>query len=288
MPSNVVTSTYLVGRSAAQQTLPALCTTADQGRTPYRPDGVMAIYNDAASNYSGGLWNATNDQTQYNNAILDGEALERPATMELLYPGMPPTGHGNVNTGFGLRTTGSAYTAPRFLLTAQNATSNPNKGNWTDPTAVDTPTQKPSFDLCFRSDYGQGPLATPLFPGSPVASFHDIRLRAGHNDANPFVHDELIRHLWTDMGQVGSLGFLTSLYVDGVYKGYYDLCEHLREDFFQQAYNSTKNCDVRQVDQIASGDGIAFQDMLTFIRNNPQSTLANYQAMQAQLDMTNF
>ena len=286
-PSATVTTTYLVNQSAALQTLPALCINADQGRTLYRPDGVMAIYNNLSGNYSGGLWTANGDPTQYNNGNVDGECLERPASVELYYPGTPPTGYGSVKTDFGLRITGSAYTAPRFLLTSQNNVP-PNGGTWTDPTSGDTSTQKPSFDLYFRSDYGTSPLATPLFPGSPVNSFHDIRLRAGHNDANPFVHDELIRRLFVDMGQVGSLGFITSLYVDGVYKGYFDLCEHLREDFFQQSYNSTKNWDVRQVTQIVSGDGIAFQDMLTFIRNSPQGTLANYQAMQAKLDMNNF
>ena len=35
-------------------------------------------------------------------------------------------------------------------------------------------------------------------------------------------------------------------------------------------------------------DGIAYQEMFTFLRNNPQSVLANYQGMQARLDMTAF
>jgi hypothetical protein len=43
-----------------------------------------------------------------------------------------------------------------------------------------------------------------------------------------------------------------------------------------------------QVGVPSDGDGIAYQEMFTFLRNNPQSLLANYQGMQARLDMTEF
>ena len=72
---------------------------------------------------------------------------------------------------------------------------------------------------------------------------------------------------------------INTLYVNGVYKGYYNLCEHIREDFLQRHHGSDLAWDVRQVTTIASGDGLAFQEMITFLRNNPQSTLANYQGM---------
>jgi hypothetical protein len=141
----------------------------------------------------------------------------------------------------------------------------------------------------FRRDFGGDPLEWPLFPNYPVNSFHDLRLRAGKNDpANPFIEDEYMRRLFIGTGQQGSRGMINTLYVNGVYKGYYNTCEHLREDFFQRHHNSQNAWDVRQVNAIASGDGLAFQEMITFIRSNPQNVLANYQAMATRLDMVNF
>ena len=97
-----------------------------------------------------------------------------------------------------------------------------------------------------------------------------------------------MRRVFTSTGQEGSRGMINTLYVNGIYKGYYNLCEHIREDFLQRHHGGTHAWDVRQVTAIASGDGLAFQEMLTYIRNNPQSTLASYQGMKTRLDMVNF
>jgi hypothetical protein len=169
-------------------------------------------------------------------------------------------------------------------LTNQNSAT-PNNGAWSQTDYR----QKPSFNFFFRNDLGGDPVNFPLFPLDPVTQFHDVRCRAGKNDPNnPFIEDELMRRLFADQGQVSSLGIINTLYVNGVYKGYYNLCAHLREDFFQRRHGSNLAWDVRQVTVIASGDGLSFQEMITFLRNNPQSTLANYQAMKQRLEMTNF
>ena len=57
--------------------------------------------------------------------------------------------------------------------------------------------------------------------------FEDMRLRAGKNDiSNPFIKDELMRRIFIGTGQKGSRGTFVSLYINGVWKGYYNLCEH--------------------------------------------------------------
>ena len=56
----------------------------------------------------------------------------------------------------------------------------------------------------------------PLFGDSPVQTFDQIVLRAGHNDdTNPFIKDELMRRLFIDTGQVGSHGMFGTLFVNG-------------------------------------------------------------------------
>lgn len=293
--SDVSTRTYLIGQAAARRAVPALCVTAEEARTLYRPYGIMAISGGSYTNFAAPLpttqntiWTQTGatsgtpaDLTAYNNPVHRGRFVERPANMEILNPNGTP----GPNTGFGMRISGSGHARPRYKLTNQNRTSLPNSGAWSSTSYTD----KPSFNFFFRDELGGDPLSFPLFPGYPVTEFHDLRIRAGKNDvSNPFIEDEFMRRVFISTGQQGSRGMINTLWVNGVYKGYYNLCEHLREDFFQRHHGSKHAWDVRQVTTIASGDGLAFQEMITFIRNNPQSTLANYQGMKTRLDMVNF
>src|SRR5204863_6208877 len=90
-----------------------------------------------------GLWNA-NTTNDYHNPSQHGHAWERPASMEWIRP--------EDNSGFqidcGLRVHGSDYERPRL-----------------------TPTNKVSFSLFFRGDYGPGKLDYPLFPFSSDHQF---------------------------------------------------------------------------------------------------------------------
>ena len=292
--SATATRTYLINEPASRKSVPALCIAGDQQRALYRPFGIMAIVGGASTslvapqpvNFNS-VWTQTGsgapstaDLSAYDNALHRGRFLERPAMMELLYPDARPP----LNTEFGVRISGSGHARPRYKLTNQNS-GTPNSGAWSQTDF----TQKPSFNFYFRDDLGGDPLNFALFPDDTVTKFHDLRIRAGKNDpSNPFIEDELMRRLYKDLGQVGSVGIINTLYVNGVYKGYYNICEHIRQDFLQRHHGSDLSWDVMAVTTIASGDGLAFQEMLTFIKNNPQSTLANWQAMKTRLDMVNF
>ena len=293
-PSATATRTYLIAEPTSRKSVPALCLTGDQQRSLYRPFGIMAIVGGSntalvapqPTTYNG-VWTQTGsgapstpDLAAYDSALHRGRFAERPATMELVYPDARTP----LNTEFGMRISGSGHARPRYKLTNQNSAT-PNTGAWS---ATDF-TQKPSFNFYFRDDLGGDPLDFPLFPDDPITKFHDVRVRAGKNDpSNPFIEDELMRRLYVDLGQVGSVGIINTLYVNGVYKGYYNMCEHIREDFLQRRHGGNLSWDVAAVTTVASGDGLAFQEMITFIRNNPQSTLANYQAMKTRLDVVNF
>jgi len=298
LPSRTVTGTFLVNEPAGRQSVPALCLTADPERSLYRPYGVMAItgsftnFTAPAPTGLNGTWTQTGSTVgspvnldAYNNVIHRGRFTEKPVNMEILRADGSP----GPNIEFGLRVSGSNHARPRYQLTNQNRPPGSNPGPNDGPWSSTAFTQKPSFNFFFRNDLGGDPLEWPLFPDYPVNAFHDVRVRAGKNDpSNPFIEDEYMRRLFISTGQKGSRGMINTLYVNGVYKGYYNLCEHLREDFLQRHHGGQNAWDVRQVTVIASGDGLAFQEMITYLRTNPQTQLAAYQGMKTRLDLVNF
>jgi autotransporter-associated beta strand protein len=279
VPSETVTHTYLIAQSAARQSLPALCLTGDTGTTLYGPnasggpangEGIMAI---KGGGYISDQWNNLGDMSAFNMPLQNGRHAERPAGFEYYPPGALP-----LRTEVGLRLSGSNHARPRYLLTAA-------------PTARFSPTDfrhKPSFNFFFRGELGESPQNYAFFPESRVALFGDMRLRAGKNDvSNPFIKDELMRRIYTGTGQEGSRGTFVSVYMNGVWKGYYNLCEHLRETFMQQHHTSEALWDVVQVGSFASGDSVHWNSTFAFLRTNNLSVAANYVKAQTFVDVDN-
>jgi hypothetical protein len=281
VPSGVTTGTYIVSSNTLVDNLPVVALTGNQTTSLYRPFGVFAIQNNAAANYNGAAWTALGDPTQYNNANYRGQFMERPVNWNMLYPGNAP----GFSFDIGLRAAGSPFTRPRYTLTPQNS-ANPNVGVW--GTSNGEYQNRPSMNFYMRGYLGGDPLDFPVISGSPVTKHSDFRFRAGHNDLNPFIIDELMRRMHVGTGQQGSLGVNVQLYVNGVYKNIYNLCQHVREEWLQQAYNSDLSWDVLQVAIPSDGDLIAFQELFTFLRGNDQSVLANFQGAAARIDLANF
>jgi hypothetical protein len=279
IPSPVVSSTYLIGEPAPRPTLPAVSLIGNEPHSLYRPYGTMAIVNNQSANYPAGPWSALGDKQQYNNANFRGIWGERPVTWQHIAANGAPL----FNLDMGLRMAGSPYTRPRYILNGPNGPT-PNTTAWSTTNALD----KPSMNFYMRDDLGGDPLKYPVIPKSSVASYSDFRFRGGHNDTNPFIIDELARRLFVDMGNKGSLGVNTTLYINGAFKGIFNLVQHVRQEWLKEAFKSDLDWDVLQVGVPSDGDGIAYQEMFTYLRNNPQSVLANYQGMQARLDMTAF
>ena len=292
IPSDVVTNNYLINEGT-RANLPSVTLTGSESRALYRPFGVFATYkNDVGTgkNFSveGDVWignldaaqPGVLDPTQYNNPNVRGKYMERPVAWQMLYPGNAP----GFTTDIGLRISGSPYTRPRYTLPDQNRDVTPNTGAWPANNAL----RKPSMNFFMRDDLGGDPLSFPVIPLSRVTNHSDFRFRAGHNDLNPFLLDELMRRLYADTGQPSSAGANVNLYVNGVYKGLYNLCEHVRQEWCREIFHSDLDFDVMQVGVPADGDLIALQETVTFLRNNPLTTLANYQGAQARINVENF
>jgi hypothetical protein len=264
-PSNVQTHTYLLNASAALKSLPVVSLVADAGKTFYEPEGIMAI---VGGSYGGdGRWVASGPES-YNNVLKRGGASERPVSFELIKP--------KDNTGLqidcGVRVHGSEWMRPRYRRC---------DGYWSGDC-------KFSFRLYFRGMYGQNWLEYPLFPFE-VDRFKSIVLRGGHNDrVNPFIKDELIRRLHKDMGHVDSGGTMANLLINGEYKGYFNPCEHIREAFCQQWYESDEDWDVMTMSGVGDGDSVAWNAMLNYARNHNLSDPTYYREVARQLDIPAF
>ncbi|MHC4560871.1 MAG: lamin tail domain-containing protein, partial [Planctomycetota bacterium] len=145
-----------------------------------------------------------------------------------------------------------------------------------------------SFRLYFRDRYGQSWLDYPLFPFE-VERFKSIVLRGGHNDrVNPFIKDELIRRLQKDMGHISSGGMMANLFINGEYKGYFNPCEHIKDAFCQEWYQSDKDWDVMTMNGIRDGDSLAWYDLLNYARSHNLSNEAHYKEVSRRLDIPAF
>jgi len=203
------------------------------------------------------------------NTTRRGIAWERPASAEYILPG----DNGGFQIDCGLRVQGGDYIRGQY-----------------NPNTTAAPQGKFSFRLYFRGDYGPGKLRYPLFAGSPVEAFDRIVIRAGMNDpTNPFIVDELMRRLLIETGQVTTRGNHAHLFLNGVYKGYYNLTEGYEEDFFQSWHGGNAGWDLITQGRIAnSGDTMAFNSLYNLITRSNMVLSANYALADRQMDMTNF
>jgi len=259
-----------------------MCFTADPVLGLYGPnasggpsngEGLFAIKGGAYTNTGNQkIWSSFGDMSAFNMPSLYGRCAERSACFEYF-----PTNGVPLRTDLGLRLSSSGWSRPQLVLSDKP----------TNPFTINA-TQKPSFNIFFRGELGESSQDYAFFPESKITKFEDLRIRAGKNDIrNPFVLDELMRRLFIGTGQQGSIGTFVSVYINGVWKGYFNLCEHLRQSFMQQHHNSAATWDVQQVSAFASGDALHWKNTIAYLRTNTLSNAVAYQGVQDYLDIDN-
>ncbi len=271
LPSEVRTRNYVTGMDARLATVPAFFFSGPAAETFYNGNGIFA---QSGGSWPSGSWVPGDARFDYNFCLANGDAFERPASLEIVNPG-------NVileRTTVGMRFAGSPWSRPQYQL--QNvATSQWNSGAH----------NKPQVNLCFRGDFGVSTLKiNNFFPTSTLDEWDTIRLRAGKNDPyNPFNVDEWMRESFAGMGAPSPQGTIATLFINGQFKSYFNPCERPRESFFQSFYGSGNAWDVNYIWEWENGDGTAYAVMDTFFRNNDFATLANYQTGATHWDMAN-
>ncbi|MCP4256538.1 MAG: hypothetical protein GY774_03315 [Planctomycetes bacterium] len=271
-PSDIKTHTYMMNASDAHRSLTVISLVGDDRTTFYEPDGVMAIV--GGSYVNNGQWSASG-QNSHNNPMHRGMAYERPVSFEWIKPesrGRIPQSGSDLQINCGLRVHGSNYMRPRYTR---------SNGVWSG-------NSKFSLRLYFRSRYGESRLNYPLFPFE-VQEFKSIVLRGGHNDrTNPFIKDELQRRLHKDMGNVASVGTMANLFINGQYKGFFNPCEHIKDEFCRQWYKSDKDWDIMTMNGVRDGDAVSFNELTNYARNNNLANDTHYQFVSERLDIPAF
>jgi len=277
LPGKDKTYTYLLRQPWPLTNTAALCLTGDPKSDWYLPDGLLSIFGGTYPTSGNIIWLA-NGTHSYNWAIGDGSPFEREAHLEYYFPpGMYPTNQAPLRTDIGVRIASSPYSRPRLKLTNPQGTS-----PWANSSV-----QKPSFNLFFDGDLGSGRLDYNLFTNYTTREFENLRLRAGKNDiTNPFITDEYTRRLYLDMGQVGARGLFCATYLNGIYRGIFNLTERFREQFFQTHFRSELSWDVNYINTWVSGDAVVFNQMLTAL-DRDLTIAANWQAATNYVDLAN-
>lgn len=253
--SNMATATYIFNQPDVVKNMRAISIVSDSGKNLYNPHGIMAMV--------GSSWPDNVDE--YDNMVMKGDAYERPVSIELI----DINGEEGFQIDSGLRVAGSDYSRPLF-----------------------TQSSKVSFKTYIRDEYGQSPLKYPLFSNSNVGEFYNLTFRGGFSGSayNTYVEDEIVRRLLINMGNVGSHGVYANLFLNGTYKGWYNVCERMDEDFFRSYYNSEYDWDVIKMNnEILEGDMTAWSAMFSYFSSHNLSNYSYYQtACQEHVDVDNF
>ncbi len=154
---------------------------------------------------------------------------------------------------------------------------------------------KKSFRLYFRGDYGPGWLEYPLIPEAGVERFDSFVLRAGYNDSwihwdqqerdvAVYLSDQLGRNVHDDMGSVSSHGTYVNLYLNGEYWGLYNPCERYDGDFFEQYYGFPE-WDIISDDEVKEGDKKSWNEMFSYLNNHDLSQPEVYEEFKTMVDI---
>jgi len=196
----------------------------------------------------------------YTNSTQRGQAWERPASVELIYP----DGREGFQVNCGIRIHGGYFRQ-------HNAT------------------KKHSFRLLFKGIYGPTKLQYPLFGKNAVDSFETIVLRAGANDGyswnaavytEQYTRDEFGRSLQRATGNASAHGIFVHLYINGIYWGLYNPIERPDNAFSASYYGGDKeDWDAIHEEAANNGDKTAWNQMIAKCRQAANSDEA-YQELQ--------
>jgi len=154
--------------------------------------------------------------------------------------------------------------------------------------------KKHPLALGFKTTYGPSKLVYPLFPDSPVTEFNALILRSEYN--NHWTHEQdnlqraratMVRDEWFKdtlgaMGSFSSHARYVHLYINGLYWGVYDPCEHHDAAFAASYLGGDKS----EYDAFTAGDaGPQPVDGNTVARNAFLSIAAGNMADPAQYEL---
>lgn len=176
---------------------------------------------------------------------------------------------------------------------------------------------KKSYQISFSQEYGgPGQLDYSLFGDTPVTSFDKLVLRAVSNETSPalssarsttaqtyfskFIGDQVVRNLHRDMGQPVAHGRWVLLYLNGQFRGLYNLTEVVDLSYFRSYSDQDAEWDVisQETDQTAPGEWVKREITVTgqaegwlatqnWLNNADFTNPANITTLEATVDLEN-
>ncbi len=155
--------------------------------------------------------------------------------------------------------------------------------------------EKKSFRVYFRREYGPGKLHESIIPSTNVDEFDSFILRAGYNDSwvhwdaierqvAVYVSDQLGRNIQRDMGFIAPHGDYVDLYLNGDYWGIYNLCERIDGDYLE-SYYGYDDWDIINDDELKEGDRTSWNAMKNFVNRSNFTQSEPYQTIQTMIDL---
>lgn len=144
---------------------------------------------------------------------------------------------------------------------------------------------KKNISVKFRPRYGADVLNYDVFDGG-VSSFTSLTMRAGQDQTNAIIRDELCQQLCVDSCDA----VLTQrykycvMYINGRYWGIYALKDKLNEQFYASIADVSKES-VTMVDANVKRDCSFYQDVWEFCVYNDMSLPENYETLCQHLDV---
>ncbi|MCR5611159.1 MAG: lamin tail domain-containing protein [Clostridiales bacterium] len=148
----------------------------------------------------------------------------------------------------------------------------------------------PQKSLClyFRAGYGRSSLDFPLFDGCEVTSFRSIVLRNSGQDAHAGrIRDAFISEICMGMDLDVAYSRPVIVFVNGNYRGIYDMKENLNEDFVAAHYSvprSSVNI-IKRNGKALAGTNTDWYSLRAFCRSYDFSKDSNYEKLASMVDV---
>ena len=145
-----------------------------------------------------------------------------------------------------------------------------------------------SLGLYFRAGYGRSSLDYPLFEGCPVTSFRSLVLRnAGQDAGYARIRDSFLSKICQGMNLDVSYFRPVIVFINGDYRGVYDMKENLNEDYLVGHYGVERNKVeiIKRNSRVMAGDSAQWDVMRRMCQTLDFSNQANFDRLAELVDV---
>lgn len=151
---------------------------------------------------------------------------------------------------------------------------------------------KKSFALKFKKKYGEATLNYQVFENRDYSNFNSLILRSGSQDTEyTLFRDILMTSLVEGVTNLTVQAYKSViLYINGNYWGVYNIREQVDDDFISNNFNvSNEGANIVRIDNdITTGDGKQYFDLLNYLSTHDISKDSNYKYVKTRLNIESY